>query len=119
LAAVLQQRRLHAPAPEPLQLAFSQACARGHHVEHPRIEDGYLSIPEAPVVGLSLNESELRANPYRAYPPRALPTHDDEALTPQGLPLAISTILSGNAPITSITPLRARFVDGSKLMSPS
>ena len=43
-----------------------------------RIEDGYLRIPEAPGIGLSLNESELRANPYRPYPPRTFPTHHDE-----------------------------------------
>ena len=43
-----------------------------------RVENGYIRIPSAPGLGLDLREDALARHAYREFPPRRLPTIEDE-----------------------------------------
>ncbi|MBM4438973.1 MAG: mandelate racemase/muconate lactonizing enzyme family protein [Candidatus Rokubacteria bacterium] len=56
--------------------------ARGREVARPAFEvrDGYIAIPQAPGLGIDLDEAALARYPGRERPARSLPTPADEAL---------------------------------------
>lgn len=41
--------------------------------------DGYITLPEGPGLGIDIVEEEVRARPYRSYPPRTFRTSEDAA----------------------------------------
>ena len=52
----------------------------GREVARPPLEvvDGYIALPDAPGLGIDLDEDALQRFPYQPYPPRALRTPRDE-----------------------------------------
>ena len=43
-----------------------------------KVENGYISLPKAPGLGISLDEDALAERPYQAFPPRELRQYHEE-----------------------------------------
>jgi galactonate dehydratase len=48
-------------------------------VEPFRVEDGHIALPQGPGLGVELRQEAMERYPYREFPLRQLPTHQDEA----------------------------------------
>jgi L-alanine-DL-glutamate epimerase-like enolase superfamily enzyme len=47
-------------------------------VQPSRVDDGYLTLPAGPGLGVELREDALARHAYREFPARAIPTPHDE-----------------------------------------
>jgi galactonate dehydratase len=57
---------------------FVNFTERGNEIstEPIRVENGYITLPAAPGLGLDLDEAAMARYPYREHPPRSLPQHE-------------------------------------------